>query len=357
MSISKKLILVIGATGAQGLAVVDALLKPGPDGAPSPYAVRALTRDSTSERAQELAGRGVELAEGHFEDFASVKSALQGVYGAWINTDGFTVGETKEIHIAMRIFEIAKQTKSIRHYVWSNLDYALKKGNWDPMYECGHYNGKGRVADWLKAQPSDPSDTGMSWTVVTSGPYMDMLEIPTFGPLNKRKDGTFVFATPVGKGHVAMIALEDLGFWARYAFDHREELSTKDLEVASDMVGWDYLKDSFERATGNKATVVYQTIDDWMKNLDRTDYPIANEREYGDGSTTWRENFTGFWSMWRDDVIKRDMNWIRKVNPETYTVEKWMREHEYTGELTLGVLKNVEDDKGIIPNRDVTSKL
>lgn len=67
MSSAKKLILVIGATGAQGLAVIDALLAPSADGTPSPYAVRALTRDATSKRAQELTGKGVECVEGTWE--------------------------------------------------------------------------------------------------------------------------------------------------------------------------------------------------------------------------------------------------------------------------------------------------
>ena len=61
---SPKLILVIGATGAQGLAVIDKLLEPCANGNPSPYAVRALTRDPSSRRAQELASRGVECVKG-----------------------------------------------------------------------------------------------------------------------------------------------------------------------------------------------------------------------------------------------------------------------------------------------------
>ena len=60
----KKLILVVGATGAQGMAVVDALLAPGSEGTPSPFAVRALTRDPTGDTAQVLAARGVELIKG-----------------------------------------------------------------------------------------------------------------------------------------------------------------------------------------------------------------------------------------------------------------------------------------------------
>jgi uncharacterized protein YbjT (DUF2867 family) len=60
----KKRILVIGATGAQGIAVIDALLTPGADGSPSPYSVRALTRNVAGRRAQSLAAKGVELVQG-----------------------------------------------------------------------------------------------------------------------------------------------------------------------------------------------------------------------------------------------------------------------------------------------------
>ena len=58
-------------------------------------------------------------------DLKTVATAFRGVYGAFVNTDGFTVGEEAEIFHGMRIFELAKQA-DIRHYVWGNLDYALK---------------------------------------------------------------------------------------------------------------------------------------------------------------------------------------------------------------------------------------
>ena len=44
--------------------ITDALLAPAQDGSPSPYAVRALTRDTQSRRAKELAAKGVQLAQG-----------------------------------------------------------------------------------------------------------------------------------------------------------------------------------------------------------------------------------------------------------------------------------------------------
>ena len=60
----KRLILVVGGTGAQGIAVIDALLEPSPDGTPSPYAIRVLTRNTEGRRAKELQEKGVELAVG-----------------------------------------------------------------------------------------------------------------------------------------------------------------------------------------------------------------------------------------------------------------------------------------------------
>jgi len=63
---------------------------------------------------------------GDTSDLTSVAAALDGVYGAWVNVDGFTVGEQREIYAGIRIFELAKQTKSLRHYIWSSLDYNLK---------------------------------------------------------------------------------------------------------------------------------------------------------------------------------------------------------------------------------------
>lgn len=63
--------------------------------------------------------------------------------------------------------------------------------------------------------------------------------------------------------------------------------------------------------------------------------------EIGEG-TTWKTNFSGWWAQWRDDVITRDMDWIRSVNPNGYTVEKWMRENGYTGKFDLKLLKGLE---------------
>ncbi|KAI0073329.1 NAD(P)-binding protein [Panus rudis PR-1116 ss-1] len=363
MSSNKKLILVIGATGAQGMAVIDQLLAPSVNGDPSPFIIRALTRDPESRRAQELKAKGVECVKGAFDDFPSVLNALQCAYGAYVNTDTFTVGEVKELFAGVRIFELAKQVKTLRHYVWSSLDYSSKDTGYNPDYRVEHYDGKGRVGDFLRQQPSEPTDTGLSWSQLTSGPYMDMLTNVkhlvssfvmyqqlisplqyNFGPLNKRPDGTYVFASPIGDGHVPMVALEDLGYFARYIFDHRVETSGKDLKIASDMVGWDYLVSTFTKVTGQPAVYVRQTTDEWVESFVGADEPLANEQTVvTEDTNTFSKNFKRWWALFRDDVVKRDLDWIRSVNPDGYTLESWMREKDYTGELNPGLLKNSED--------------
>ena len=56
----------------------------------------------------------------------SVEKAMQGAYGAFVNTDSFSLGEEKEVFLGIRMFEIAKQVRTVRHYVFSSLDYVTK---------------------------------------------------------------------------------------------------------------------------------------------------------------------------------------------------------------------------------------
>jgi len=110
------------------------------------YNLRIQTRDPNHERSRELAMLpNTTLVEGRADNEADLRRAFEGVTAAFVNTNGFAIGEKAELYWGMRIFEIAKEEKSMRHYVWSNLDYALKLGGYDEKYKTGHYDGKGRI--------------------------------------------------------------------------------------------------------------------------------------------------------------------------------------------------------------------
>jgi hypothetical protein len=175
-----------------------------------------------------------------------------------------------------------------------------------------------------------------------------------FAPIKQREDGTYVFAAPLGDGHVPMIALSDLGFYARYIFDHREEMSAVDLEVASDMVSWDYLVKTFTKVTGKKAEYVRQTLDDFFAirgamadkavahDLREAEAKVTLEEVAERKNTTFRENFSGFWSSFRDDIIKRDMNYLSQIHPNRLDLDKWMRSVKYSGDEIKPLLKDLD---------------
>ena len=74
-----KLILVLGATGAQGRYVVKSLLAPSEDGTPSPYAVRALSRDPESKQALILREQGVEVFRGRSSGISAASTRSSSV--------------------------------------------------------------------------------------------------------------------------------------------------------------------------------------------------------------------------------------------------------------------------------------
>ena len=322
-----KLILVIGGTGAQGLAVVKALLEPS-DGVSSPYSVRILTRDPEHPKVKaELAHPNIELVQGSFTDLAKVAYALEGVWGAYVNTDGFTVGEKAETYYGLRIFELAVRVPTLKHYVWSNLDYGLKKGGYRPEYHCGHYDGKGRIGDWLTTKPFSTQADAFKWTVFTNGPYAEMLFGGNFLP-KILDDGTRVFAAPLGKGHIPIITLSDLGHFARYIFDHPDQTAGKDIEVASDYLAWDDLAAAFTEVTGLPALYQPVTYSQWLAAHPWKDAPVAVEDP---GGMSFADNFRAWWKLFEDDVCTRDMEFCRRLHPGLQDIATWIRATGYDG--------------------------
>ena len=63
-----------------------------------------------------------------------------------------------------------------------------------------------------------------------------------------------------------------------------------------------------------------------------------------------------WWSQYRDELIKRDIGWIRSLNPNGPTLESWMRDNHYNGDF-MSVLKRQEHPDELKLNTEVTSKL
>ncbi len=78
----KKIIAVLGATGAQGGGLVRAILA-DPSGG---FVARAITRDTNADKARQLAALGVEVVAANVDDAQSLRKAFEGAHGAYCVT-------------------------------------------------------------------------------------------------------------------------------------------------------------------------------------------------------------------------------------------------------------------------------
>jgi hypothetical protein len=109
------------------------------------YKARVLTRDPESKQARELSPLpNVSLIKGQTHSQSDLHAAFKGVYGAFVSTDGFILGEKNELLHGTRAYEIARH-KKVKHYVWANSDYTPRKVGWDEQFHWGHNDAKGRV--------------------------------------------------------------------------------------------------------------------------------------------------------------------------------------------------------------------
>lgn len=127
-------VLVVGATGNQGGAVVNGLLAMNDD----QFSVYGLTRDATSEKAQALADRGVTVVEGDLNDTESLRDAMDDVNAVFAVTNYFIAGFEDEIEQGTNLAEVAAES-DVNHFVYSSV------GGADRTTEVEHFLSKYRV--------------------------------------------------------------------------------------------------------------------------------------------------------------------------------------------------------------------
>ena len=322
-------IFVIGGTGAQGIPIVSALV------ADKKYAVRVLSRDSTSPRAKALFELdNVSFLEGSFADEAILREGLRSCDGAFVNIDGFNTGEKTETYWAIRSYEIAVE-EGIKFFVYGNLDYVLKKSGYDSRFRTGHYDGKGRIGEWILFQNQVNRDR-MGAAVFTSGPYIEMVISPGTPMTPTVEDGVVTWRVPLGEGAVPHVALEDCGYYVRWLFDHPERANGMDLEVAIEHVTYANLAAAFEKVTGHPAQYIDTNLDTyWRKGplSRRADVPAGYNADPNDKSTmSVRDNFTGFWNVWKHGIVERNYAVLDQIHPNRIkTAEEWLRREDQLG--------------------------
>lgn len=244
----KKIIAVVGATGAQGGGVVRAILadKSGE------FAVRAITRDVNSDKAKALKAAGAEVVEGDVDDEASLTKAFQGAYGAYCVTFFWAhYSPEKEYQNAVNIAKAAKAA-ALKHVIWSTLEDTRL---WVPLddnrmptlqgkYKVPHFDAKGEANQVF-------IDLGVPTTFLYASFYWDNFIYFGAGP-KKGPDGQLTLTMPTGKAKVAGVAAEDIGKVAYGIFKKGTATVGKKIGVAGEHLSGDEMAAAMSSAIGQQ---------------------------------------------------------------------------------------------------------
>ena len=210
----RKIIAVVGASGAQGGGLVRSILADR-DG---PYGVRAITRDPASDAARALAAAGAEVVAADLGDPDSVRRAFEGAYGAYCVTFFWAHMSPEREHEEARTMANAARDAGLEHVVWSTLEDSRRFIPLDDprmptlmgRYKVPHFDAKGEADQLFR-------DAGVPTTFLLTSFYWDNLI--HFGMAPRRAaDGVLEFALPMGDRRLPGIAAEDIGRCAHGIF-------------------------------------------------------------------------------------------------------------------------------------------
>jgi len=307
----KKIIAVVGATGAQGGGVVRAILadKNGP------FTARALTRDPKSEKARALAAAGAEVVQADVDDVESLKRAFAGAYGAYCVTFFWAhMSAEKEIAEAHAMAQAAKQAQ-LQHVIWSTFEDTR---DWVPLsdtrmptlqgkYKVAHFDGKAEAnAEFTRL--------GVPTTFLYTSFYWENLIYFGSGP-QKGPDGTLAITYPMGDKKLPGIASEDIGKAAYGIFKRGKEFIGKTVGVAGEHLTGKQMAEQLTKALG--------------KEVRYNDVPADVFRGFGfPGADDVGNMFQFKRDFEKDYTANRSLEVTRSLDPELQTFSQWLAKNK-----------------------------
>jgi uncharacterized protein YbjT (DUF2867 family) len=305
MSESRKIIAVVGATGAQGGGLARAILA-DPSGE---FAVRALTRDPQSEKARALAAAGAEVVAANVDERASLERAFAGAHGAFCVTffwDHFS--PDRELAQARAMAEAARAT-GLRHVIWSTLEDTRR---WVPLdddrmptlmgrFKVPHFDAKGEADRFFADLPT---------TYLIASFYWDNLIHFGAGP-KRGPDGTLGFVLPMGTAPLPGIAAEDIGKAAFGIFRRGTELVGRRIGVAGEHLTGPQMAAGLSRALGEEVRYIAMS-------------PAAYRALGFPGAEDLGNMYQFYAEFAAEAMATRDVEFTRSLNPELLTFDAWL---------------------------------
>ena len=315
----KKIIAVLGSTGAQGGGLCRSILADAAGG----FACRAVTRDTTKDKAKALAAAGAQVVQADLDDVESLKKAFAGAHGVYAVTNFWEhfSGE-KEKTQAKNIADAAKAA-GVKHVVWSTLEDIRKFMKPDdkrmPMlqekYLVPHFDAKAEANALFSGLPT---------TYLVTSFYWDNLYTFGLGP-KKGDDGKLAWAFPMGTAKMAGIAAEDIGKAAYGIFKAGSEYIGKTVGILGEALTIDEMGKVLTKVTG-AGPIQYNAVE------------ADAYRKFGfPGADELGNMFQAYRDFAKEMLANRSLDATRKLNPAAQSFEQFVTKNKAAIKTAMGV--------------------
>jgi uncharacterized protein YbjT (DUF2867 family) len=243
-----KNILITGATGKQGGALIAALLASHP----KQFKIFALTRNAASTLALSLGSEGIAIVQGDTTFPEAIFFQVPDLYGVFL----VTVPGANEKEQAIPFIDAAVSA-GLQHLIFTSVDRGGPvRSETDPTI-VPHFGVKMAIEKHLKTA----AETGgkMKWTILRPTSFMDNLSPGFIG-----KAAATMFKQ-MGSTRISLISTKDIGRAAGLAFEKPDIYAGRALTLTGDLLTFDEMNQIFKEETGTDMPLTCELLVDGLQ--------------------------------------------------------------------------------------------
>jgi uncharacterized protein YbjT (DUF2867 family) len=307
--VGKEIVIVFGATGKQGGAVVRELLKE------DKFKVRAVTRHRDERKVVQLKEMGVEVMDANIGTGAGLDEALKGVYAAFLITPSFDKEiEGQEFECGKRLVDKAK-AKGVRVLIWSSAPNVNRISGGTNL-DIPQFLQKAKVEEYIRNMQMKDNAFESAMFIIPSFYYQNF-QWKAFSP-KKDESGTFVFKFPSVRNLIAC-DVNDLGDISLMLLSDPKSYNLKKIFLDGEQGDINHYVQLFGKITGRKAVLQTVSFEEFEKCPEiHHSRQIAHMLAFLDEYPTLEKT---------PDVIHS-----RQIYPKTKSFEEWLRVTGWKGE-------------------------